>query len=167
MIIIIWNIIKNIKIIKIARKIFSQTDQKKQPYLAVKACQLRDYKSVLCLESPYKIEFYLCFVVLTVCGVDPGVVEHLVKRDYYLLICYMHCLYLVHCLFSLFLFWFLFEFLMSHLRANLWADQCDQVFFFSIQLFLDLLVASPTCLVWILYVCFSGLKFGSNSFCTP
>ena len=42
MIIIIWNIIKNSKITKTARKIFSQTDQKKQPCLAVKACQLRD-----------------------------------------------------------------------------------------------------------------------------
>ena len=38
----IWNIIKNIKITKTARKIFSQTDQKKQPCLAVKACQVRD-----------------------------------------------------------------------------------------------------------------------------
>ena len=54
---------------------------------------------------------------------DPGVVEHLVKMDYYyLLICHMHCLYLVCCLFFLILFWFFLEFLMSHLRADLWAD---------------------------------------------
>ena len=50
MIIIIWNIIKNIKITKTARKIFSQTDQKKQPCLAAKACQLRD-KNQFCIRE--------------------------------------------------------------------------------------------------------------------
>ena len=34
------NIIKNIKIDKIIRQTFSKTDQKKQPCLSAKACQL-------------------------------------------------------------------------------------------------------------------------------
>ena len=46
-IIIIWNIIKDIKITQIARKKFSLTDQKKQPCLAAKACQLKYFKPVL------------------------------------------------------------------------------------------------------------------------
>ena len=46
-----------IKNSKIARKTFSQTDQKKQPCLAAKACQLRDKISSV-LENPYKIESY-------------------------------------------------------------------------------------------------------------
>ena len=35
---------------KIARKIFSQTDQKKQPCLAAKACHLRD-KNQFCVRE--------------------------------------------------------------------------------------------------------------------
>ena len=48
---------------KIERKTFSQTDQKKQPCLAAKACQLRDKKISSVLENPYKIEFVLIVLV--------------------------------------------------------------------------------------------------------
>ena len=46
-IIIIWNIIKDIKLTKTCNEKYSLTDQKKQPCLAVKACQLKYFKPVL------------------------------------------------------------------------------------------------------------------------
>ena len=107
------------------------------------------------------------FAVLKVWGVDLDEVEHLVQRDYYyLLICHACCLYLVCCLFSLFLFWFLLEFLVSHLKVDFQSDWWDQVFFLLTLHFLDLLTASNLPCLGII-CCFSGLKFGSNSFCTP
>ena len=57
MIIIIWNIIKNIKKIQNCKENISQTDQKKQPCLAAKACQLRD-KNQFCIRESLKIESY-------------------------------------------------------------------------------------------------------------
>ena len=46
-IIIIWNIIKDIKLTKNCKETFSLTDLKKQPCLAAKACQLKYFKPVL------------------------------------------------------------------------------------------------------------------------
>ena len=115
--------------------------------------------------------FLLLFVFCNVEGLRSGsqCVEHLVRRDYYyyLLICHMCCLYLVCCLFSLFLFWFLSEFLVSISKG--WFVGWLMGSGFPL---LNPALPWPTCGLsnfpcLDIVCCFSGLKFGSNSFCTP
>ena len=94
---------------------------------------------------------YLYFdEVMKVYGADPGVVQHLAERYYYLLLCHRHC----------FVLCMPFVFPVSIFDppgipcVTFEADWCGQAFFFSILLFPDLPTAFLIHLVWVLHVVF-------------